>query len=199
MKASDGTPHDPQRVRRWRWSSAATLGASTRLQDTGGRGDGEIKAVPSLGPPRGNASGAGPGLPVRPNYQQAVTGSYPFLGSSGPPDGSWILSEATVTASGLEVSGGHTRGLSFDLIHQICPSLSPGWRWCRPTPGATGRHCTLRRRPRTPSRFALRRCGAITRGDICGRPRPPGDNRLNLNRQPPPSASPLRDKCTRPS
>jgi hypothetical protein len=63
---------------------------------------------------------------LRPNYQKAVTSSYTFLGTSGPPDGSWILSEDTVTASGMDVSGGQGRGLSFDLIHQICPNLSPG-------------------------------------------------------------------------
>jgi hypothetical protein len=62
---------------------------------------------------------------LRPNYQKAVTGSYSFFGASGRPDGSWTLTDDTVTASGVDVSGGQSRGLSFDLVHQICPNRQP--------------------------------------------------------------------------
>ena len=67
-------------------------------------------------------------LVLRPNYQSAVTATYPFNFNSniGPPDGAWVLAENTVTASGFVVSGDSGGiSLSYVPLQHICPYLTP--------------------------------------------------------------------------
>ena len=67
-------------------------------------------------------------LGLRPNYQRAVTATYPFsfTSNAGPPGGSWVLAENTVTASGVAVSGDSSGiSLSYVPMQHICPYLTP--------------------------------------------------------------------------
>jgi hypothetical protein len=67
-------------------------------------------------------------LGLRPNYQSAVMATYPFnfTSDAGPPGGSWVLAENTVTASGFAVSG-DSNGISLNYVpmQHICPYLTP--------------------------------------------------------------------------
>jgi hypothetical protein len=66
-------------------------------------------------------------LLLRPYYQPAVNGSYSFFSkgvTQGPPDGSWILTDDTVTASGISVSAGGGHGFSSDLLQKVCPTVN---------------------------------------------------------------------------
>ena len=67
-------------------------------------------------------------LGLRPNYQSAVVATYPFnvTSDAGPPGGSWVLAENTVTASGFAVSG-DSNGISLNYVpmKHICPYLTP--------------------------------------------------------------------------
>jgi len=67
-------------------------------------------------------------LGLRPNYQSAVVATYPFnfTSDAGPPGGSWVLAENTVTASGFAVSG-DSNGISLNYVpmQHICPYLTP--------------------------------------------------------------------------
>jgi hypothetical protein len=65
---------------------------------------------------------------LRPHYQPAISASYPLAGvkaSAGTPAGAWILSQDTVTASGVSVSGGGGVGIDLGPVQQICSSLGP--------------------------------------------------------------------------
>ena len=67
-------------------------------------------------------------LGLRPNFQSAVKATYPFnfTSDAGPPRGSWVLAENTVTASGFAVSGDSNGiGLSYVPMQHICPYLTP--------------------------------------------------------------------------
>jgi hypothetical protein len=69
-------------------------------------------------------------LVLRPHYQSAISASYPLAGvkavaSAGTPPGAWILSQDTITASGVSVSGGGGIGIDLGSVQQICSSLGP--------------------------------------------------------------------------
>jgi hypothetical protein len=66
-------------------------------------------------------------LLLRPHYQNAVSGTYSFFSkgvTQGPPTGSWILSDDTVTASGISVNAGGGHGFSSDLLQRVCPTIN---------------------------------------------------------------------------
>lgn len=65
-------------------------------------------------------------LVLRPNYQKASSGSYAFFANGltqGPPPGSWILNDDTVTASGMAVSG----GAGMASVPTCCKRCVPAW------------------------------------------------------------------------
>jgi hypothetical protein len=77
-------------------------------------------------------------LGLRPNFQSAVMATYPFnfTSDAGPPRGSWVLAENTVTASGFAVSGDSNGiGLSYVPMQHICPYLTP-----ETAPGSAAMH-----------------------------------------------------------